>query len=90
MWKKGIIYQGLHTGHVHGPHVSDSVFCSTTQTGETALMRAASEGYDDIVQELLKHGASVNVQDRVCHRPCMFPHLCKVLHHVLLAVGTYM
>ena len=67
---------------MHGPHGSDSVFCSTTQTGETALMRAASEGYNDTVQELLKHGASMNVQDRVSQQPYMFPHLCKVLHSV--------
>ena len=64
------------------PQGSDSVLCSTTQDGRTPLIAAAGEGYNDIVQELLKHGASVNVQDRVSQRPCMFPHLCEVLHSV--------
>ena len=47
------------------------------------MVAAADEGYNDIVQELLKHGASVNVQDRVSQRPCMLPHLCEVLHSLL-------
>ena len=47
------------------PQGSDSVLCSTTQDGGTPLIAAAWWGYNDIVQELLKHGASVNVQDRV-------------------------
>ena len=69
---------------VHEPQGSDSVFCSTTQVGETPLMvAAADEGYNDIVQELLKHGASVNIQDEVSQRPCMFPHLCEVLQSLL-------
>ena len=38
-------------------------------------MVAADEGYNDIVLELLKHGASVNIQDEVSQRPCMF-HTC--------------
>ena len=62
--------------HVHDPQGSDSIFsCSTTQDGETPLMHAAGEGYNDIVQELLKHGASVNIQDEVSQRPCY--HTCK-------------
>ena len=69
--------------HVHDPQGSDSVLWSTTQSGRTPLVTAARWGYNDIVQELLKHGASVNIQDRVSQRPCMFPHLCKVLHSVL-------
>ena len=61
------------------PH---SVLCSTTQDGVTPLIAAAVWGCNDIVLELLKHGASVNVQDRVSQRPCMLPHLCEVLHSV--------
>ena len=69
--------------HVHDPQGSDRVFsCATTQGGNTPLIATAWWGYNDIVQELLKHGASVNIQDRVSQRPCMFPHLCKVLHSV--------
>ena len=68
--------------HVHEPQGSDSVFCSTTQGGVTPLMVAADRGCNDIVLELLKHGASVNIQDEVSQRPCMFPHLCEVLHSV--------
>ena len=69
--------------HVHEPQGSDSVFCSTTQDGVTPLMVAADEGYNDIVLELLKHGASVNIQHKVSQRPCMSPHLCEVLHSLL-------
>ena len=65
------------------PQGSDSVLCSTTQDGGTPLIAAANEGYNDIVLELLKHGASVNMQDKVSQRPCMFPHLCEVLHSLL-------
>ena len=64
--------QGGRT-HVHDPQGSDSVLWSTTQDGRIPLIAAAGEGYNDIVQELLKHGASVNVLDRVSQRPCMFP-----------------
>ena len=70
--------------HVHDPQGSDSVFSrSTTQEGDTPLIAAADKGHNDIVQELLKHGASVNVQGRVSQRPCMFPQLCEVPHSVL-------
>ena len=69
--------------HVHEPQDSDSAFCSTSQDGVTPLMVAADRGCNDIVLELLKHGASVNTQDRVSQRPCMFPHLCEVLHSLL-------
>ena len=66
--------------HVHDPQGRDSIFSySTTQYRKTSLMWAAGVGYSDIVLELLKYGASVNIQDRVSQRPCMFPHLCKVL-----------
>ena len=71
--------QGGNT-HVHDPQGSDSVRWSTTQDGDTPLIAAADKGHNDIVQELLKHGASVNVQGMVSQRPCMFPHLCKVPH----------
>ena len=76
--------------HVHEPQGNDGVFCSTTQNGVTPLMATAHEGYNDVVLELLKHGASVNTQDEVSQRPCMFPHLCEVLHSLLclLSVDT--
>ena len=66
--------QGGNT-HVHDPQGSDSVFCSTTQDGETPLIAAADWGYNDIVLELLKHGASVDVQDRVSLRPYHTTHV---------------
>ena len=61
----------------------------TTQDGWTPLIAAAGGGYNDIVLELLKHGASVNIQDVVSHRPCMFPHLCKVLRSVFCWLLVY-
>ena len=73
--------------HVHDPQGSDSVLWSTTQDGWTPLITAARGGYNDIVQELLKHGASVNVQDRVSQRPCMF-HTC-VKCFILCSVGCW-
>ena len=72
--------------HVHDPQGSDSVSRCTTQDGEIPLLTAARDGYNDIVQELLKHGASVNIQDWVSMRPCMLPHFCKVLHFVLVCI----
>jgi len=68
--------------HVHGPQGSDSVSLSTTQDEETPLIAAARDGYSEIVQELLQHGAS-NIQDEVSQRLCMFPHLCEVLRFLL-------
>ena len=68
--------------HVHDLQGSDSIFCSTTQCRWTPLIAAAKWDHNDTVQELLKHGASMNVQDMVSQRSYMFPHFCKVLHSV--------
>ena len=38
-----------------------------TQYGLSALMLAASEGHTAVVQELVKSGATVDIQDEVCH-----------------------
>ena len=36
-----------------------------TQNGKTALMKAVSEGRADVVVELVKAGANVNMQNKV-------------------------
>ena len=41
-----------------------------TQLGESALMVAAREGMTDVVIELMKAGAKVDLQDKVCQ--CTF------------------
>ena len=38
-----------------------------TQYGVSALQEAAMEGKTDVVVELVKNGASLNLQDEVCH-----------------------
>lgn len=43
-------------------------------------MGAAMGSDNNIVQELLKQSASVNIQDEVCQRSCTFSHLCKVFY----------
>ena len=45
----------------HTTHVS-----VITQDGESALMRAVREGNTEVVVELVKAGANVDMQDRVC------------------------
>ena len=37
-----------------------------TQGGESALMKAASEGYTEVVVELVKARANLDLQDKVC------------------------
>ena len=37
-----------------------------TQDGHSALMRAASWGNTEVVVELVKAGANVDIQDNVC------------------------
>ena len=37
-----------------------------TQEGDSALMKAAREGETDVVVELVKAGANVDLQDDVC------------------------
>ena len=61
--------------------------CPTTQNGKTPLMRAAKWGYNDIIQELLKYGVGVNIQDRVSQRPCTLLHVCVVYSVVCFAFG---
>ena len=39
-----------------------------SQTGHTALQRAAAEGHVDIVKQLVKQGAAVDHQDEVVSR----------------------
>ena len=45
--------------HVHVPFTTTSVI---TQGGETALMKAASEGYTEVVVELVKAKANLDLQ----------------------------
>ena len=37
-----------------------------TQIGESALMEAASEGYTEVVVELVKAKANLDLQNKVC------------------------
>ena len=37
-----------------------------TQRGESALMKAASEGHTEVVVELVKARANLDLQDKVC------------------------
>ena len=60
-----------------------SLFYHTGGVGRhLSLLLLVGLWFNDIVQELLKHGASVNVQDSVSQRPCTVTHLCEVLHSV--------
>ena len=43
-------------------HMSD-----ITQWGDSALMGAAMEGKTEVVVELVKAGANVDMQNKVCH-----------------------
>ena len=38
-----------------------------TQGGESALMEAASEGHTEVVVELVKARANLDLQNKVCH-----------------------
>ena len=38
----------------------------TAQFGDTALIRAAREGNTDVVVELVRGGANLDLQDKVC------------------------
>ena len=38
-----------------------------TQNGESALMKAAREGDTEVVVELVKAGANVDMQNEVCY-----------------------
>ena len=40
--------------------------CHHTQIGWSALILAASEGHTAVVQELVKSGATLDIQDVVC------------------------
>ena len=42
-----------------------------TQNGWSALMEAAMKGKTDIVVELVKAGANVDMQDKVCQYTCL-------------------
>ena len=48
--------------------------CLSSQVGHTALMRAAFWGHTKVVAELVKCGADLNLQNKVCllhHMMCM-------------------
>ena len=49
---------------IHVPFTTTSVI---TQSGETALMKAASEGRTEVVVELVKANANLGLQNNVCH-----------------------
>ena len=48
---------------IHVPFTTTSVI---TQSGKTALMRAARRGYTEVVVELVKAKANLDLQDEVC------------------------
>ena len=60
----------IHVHH-HTHHVYDQCTFTTTsvitQYGETALMEAASEGHTEVVVELVKAKANLDLQNNVCH-----------------------
>ena len=47
---------------IHVPFTTTSVI---TQSGETALMEAVSEGHTEVVVELVKAKANLDLQDKV-------------------------
>ena len=49
---------------IHVPFTTTSVI---TQSGQTALMEAASEGHTEVVVELVKAKANLDLQNNVCH-----------------------
>ena len=49
---------------IHVPFTTTSVI---TQSGETALMKAVSEGRTEVVVELVKANANLDLQNNVCH-----------------------
>ena len=49
--------------YLHVPFTTTSVI---TQDGEAALMRAASKGHTEVVVELVKAKANLDLQDNVC------------------------
>ena len=50
-----------------------------TQSGESALMRAASGGRTDTVKELVTAGANLNLQNNVCQyvETCDDNYVCR-------------
>ena len=46
--------------------VSHYTCLSSTQSGKSPLMEAASRGKTEVVKELVKSGANLNLQDKVC------------------------
>ena len=59
---------------IHVPFTTTSVI---TQSGETALMEAASEGHTKVVVELVKAKANLDLQDNVstCYYDCTCSHV---------------
>ena len=56
-----------------------------TQWGDTALMVAASEGKNEVVVELVKAGANVDMQNRVCqYNTCIIIHVHVYSHSTSL------
>ena len=49
---------------IHVPFTTTSVI---TQRGKTALMEAARRGHTEVVVELVKAKANLDLQDNVCH-----------------------
>ena len=60
--------------YIHVPFTTTSVI---TQSGETALMIAASGGHTEVVVELVKAKANLDLQDNVstCYYDCTCSHV---------------
>ena len=58
-----------------------------TQNGASPLQLAAGKGKTDVVVELVKNGANLNLQDEVCHYiqlhvPRLLTPVCQYTQHV--------
>ena len=58
-----------------------------TQDGQTALMKAASKGHTEVVVELVKAKANLDLQDKVCHYSVyMYVHVYIQEHNIVVLV----
>ena len=58
-------YQGqINLGYIHDEEVdSQDDLNIRDKWGKTEVMRAASEGHNDVVKYLVQHGADINIRD---------------------------
>ena len=68
IWSEPVFYRQVTWAFLHrvsSDTLHNHILCVSCQNGWSSLMYASLNGYVEVVDKLLQHGATVDLQDKV-------------------------